>query len=243
MEGYYHLRIHTKELGDLTKFCNFLTQRNVVALIVKEYGKEKKEHLHIYVKPNKTKSTMIQQIVKEYPGIKGNGSYSCRAVIETPENFVKYCCKGENADTLPNVLVNSGYDVDELHKQFWLTNKTLKQSSGVNMGCQNDPPKKVKALSWTEKVYQQIQNDYENEVYVIQQHQRDPKSVDILDYNNARRTIFRHMMKCFGKSVKKINATIIQDHYNGFINSIAQADEVAGEKYSDRLFDSLILNK
>lgn len=247
MEGFYHLRIHTEGLGDLAQFSAFLQKHNNVALMVKEFGKLEKEHLHIYLKPHSTKSTMMQQIVKAYPLIKGNKAYSCRSVTETPENMVKYFCKGENENTLPVVLANNGaFDVIESHKQYWLTNKMLKQSSGVNMGCQNDPPKKAKTLSWTEKVYLQLQQDYSKEISDIQEYYANPlKKTDyeLTVYNSARRNIFCFIMKCFGKTVKKINANIIKDTFDGFINSICQEDKNAGENYSNKLFDSLILNK
>lgn len=246
MEGCWHLRLHTHCLGDLSEFASFLRKYNTVYLMAKEIGEKQKEHLHIYVKPHTNKSTMIQQLKRQYPKIDGNKDYSCRKITETPENFVKYCCKGENKNTQPCILVNDGhFDIVENHKQFWLKNDELK-SQGVNMGCQNDPPKKVKTLSWTEKVYLQIQTKYQNEISIIQAYAANPlkkSDFEIAEETNARRVIFRHMMKCFGKTVKKLNGNIVTDTFCGFMNAIIQENDVAGEKYSDKMFDHLILNK
>lgn len=236
-----HLRVHTNVLPDVSEFVTFLQSKTILVLVVKEVGsKEKKEHLHIVLKPKKTVSTFRQQLLKQYPSIKGNGSYSLEQVKDY-QKMIRYCCKGDDGQK-PNVIFNSDINIEEEHKQFWLKNAELKtEANGVNMGCQNDPPivKKVKTLTWTEKVAQEIKNEFESECMVIQNFQLlyKPTEKETLDYNESRRMIFRYVLKRFGP--KKINDNIIRDAYNGFINDIIHQNPEAGDARADKLFKYL----
>ena len=43
-----------------------------------------------------------------------------------------------------------------------------------------------------------------------------PTDYERAEYQKAKRALFGHVMKCLGKSVKKLNDNIIKDLWNGF---------------------------
>lgn len=252
MSELWHLRVHLEDYTS-EEIYYFLVKCCEVILCVYE-SHNNRPHIHVLFKETLvTKSTIIQKLVKQFPKIKGNGMYSCSKTdklkkkgVGDDEKAKCYLCKGTDKDTLPNVVGKTQIDIQQYHNDYWLYNTALKASNEVNMGCQNDPSLLVKAKSktksWSEKVYEEMQKMYESEVNTIKLYYRDVKPSDELVklYDESRRALFRHMMKSLGKNVKKINENIIKDLFNGFINAIVQDDDIAGERYSDKLFNSLI---
>lgn len=234
-----HLRVHTEHLEILT-FVEFLKTKSDLVLVVKEIGKkEKREHLHILLTPQKTLSTFRQQLLKQYPVIKGNGAYSLETV-KNEDSMVKYCCKGEDGK-MPNVVFNKGIDIDNEFKLYWEKNNELKSSSGVNMGCQNASPKKVRVPTWSEKVFNEILTEFEPEVNTIVTHQLlcKPTDFELKQYEESKRILFRFVLKSLGKSVKKLDDNILRSLFNGIINAVINTNEQAGNKYADKLFDKI----
>lgn len=235
-----HLRVHTQYLGEIPKFIDFLKTKTDLHLVVRENGsKEKREHLHTLLTPKKTLSTFRQQLLKEYPLVKGNGAYSLE-LVKNEESIVRYCCKGED-NKMPDVIFNSSIDIENEHKLYWEKNTELKQVSGVNMGCQNGSPKKVKVPTWTERVYNEIMEQFEPQVNTIIAYQDlyKPTENEVKIMLESKKVIFRYFMKCMGKSVKKLDDVIIRQMFNGIINAIIQSNEEAGNKYADKMFDKI----
>lgn len=253
MSELWHLRIHLGEYKS-EEIYNFLVTCCDVILCVFE-SHNNRPHIHTLFKETLvTKSTVIQKLVKQFPSIKGNGNYSCSKTdklkkkgVGDDEKAKCYLCKGEGSETLPVIIGDTKIDYKQYHADYWLANSVLKAKSEVNMGCQNDPSLFVKAKSktksWSEKVYGEMLEIYEVEVNTIILYYDDVKPSDELIrlYDESRRILFRYMMKCLGKNVKKINENIIRDLWQGFLNAILQGHESAGEKYSDKLFNSLVL--
>lgn len=246
MEKLQHLRIHTDVINnDIEKFVTFLRSKSETHLVVKELGsKNKREHLHCVFISNKTVSTFRQQLIKEYPGIAGkqNGAYSLAAVKDY-NSMLQYCCKGEDGNKPCVMYSKDDINTDNLYVKYWEVNASLKKTE-VNMGCQNGSSVlKAKSKSWTEKVYEEIRTDFEVECNTIITFTMDTHPSDLLrqQYIDSKKTIFRHMMRCLGKSAKKINENIVGDLFRGFINGIVQSDTEAGNAYSDRLFNNLKL--
>lgn len=256
MSELWHLRIHLHESVSSTDIYTFIAKRCEVIICVFEQH-DNRPHLHILFKETDvTKSTIIQNLVKQYPWIKGNGSYSCSKTDKLKKKKVGddekgddekakcYVCKGANKEEMPIVVGKCLIDYKDYHFKYWQVNAELTEK--VNMDCQNGSSLVTKAKSktktWSERTYDEIRKKYEVECNTIITYYQDVKPSDVLvtQYDLSRRIIFRYMMKCLGQNVKKINENIIRDLWSGFMNSIIQSDEISGQNYSDKLFNALI---
>lgn len=243
--GLWHLRIHYGEYN-LGHLLEFIRARCDMLICVKEVDANR-PHIHcVITKFRQTMSTFRQQLVKEFPHIVGNKSYSLN-VKDDVNAQVRYCCKGENKDATPDVLyVRDDIDVKSNHDKYWENNAILVgEKKEVNMGCQNGSSLVLKAKSktWTEKVYEELVDKYQPEINIIQTHQLliKPNDLEIKSYNEARFVIYKHMLLCLGKARKKINDFIKKDLYNGFINSIISENDEAFAVYAHADFKKLIL--
>lgn len=234
---FYHLRIHYGDIV-LSELVQFIKERSLVVLIVKEIDANR-PHIHcVILKFNQTKSTFCQQLVKQYPALKGNGSYSCSVKNEFPL-MIQYCLKGEAIDVHPDIIYHDPKFVDPVmgHQLYWETNMLLKAKSKKDTSL----VVKAKSKTWTEKVYDEIKHLYSVEIVTIQTYQLlyKPTEMETNAYQESRKVIFRYMMKCFGKAAKKISNNIVRDIFDGFMNGIIQDHEQAGEKYSDKLYNMI----
>lgn len=233
------LRIITSVIPDLKDFVSFLYSKTTLRLIVREVGKKcETEHLHCVFNLVKTRSTFRQHLKEKYPHLDGNVHYSTK-LLDDPPAMIRYCCKGL-PDKLPDVLYCANdINVNHEYDQFWIVNKTLKKTSEAV----TSPVKKVKSPTWSERVFADILSEYPQQVDTIRVHQMifKPSDEEIAFYVNAKRDIFRYMMKCLGKGCKKLNENIIRDIFHGILNSIMQEDIEVGNAYSDKLFKALNL--
>lgn len=241
--GLWQLRIHYGEYN-LGHLVDFIKARCDLMICVRETDSAR-AHIHCVITGfAQTLTTFRQQLLKEFPKIKGNQSYSLN-VKDDYDAQLRYCCKGENKDTMPDVLYVdvSKVDIRFYHEKYWEHNLLLKAKSEKdgNMGLQKDTSLVVKAKSktWTEKVYGEIKELYTNEILIIQTFQmlfkptEEERRLDL----DSRKVIFRYVMKRFGSAVKKISPRIVQEIFDGLINAIVQENAEAGEKYSDKLYN------
>lgn len=99
--------------------------------MVKEIGKNGRPHFqgHLYEEPSKNRLMQLRNIITRKLKIKGNEAYSVGAATE-PEGYLRYLCKGTDADTQPDVLVNSrAVDVVAGHAEFWANHAKLKEEN------------------------------------------------------------------------------------------------------------------
>lgn len=238
--GLWHFRVHYEPYKP-QEIIDFLVERAEVMIAVRETAS--RPHLHaVLTKFNQTKSTFCQQFLNKFPALNGNGSYSC-AKKDDMQAQIRYCSKGESKETMPEVL-HSQVDVEDYHKRYWEENDLLKEATNErNKGLQKDTSSvpKAKSKTWTEKVYGEINEIYKSEIDVIKNYWLldRPMVEEVKAYTIARVTLFRYMMRCFGKAAKKVNNRIVQDIFDGFINGLIQQDEKAGEKYSDQLYKQI----
>lgn len=253
----WHLRVHVTGHDEAFEIYQYLSKLVDVILCVFEQH-DNRPHIHMIFDERKlSKSRVFQKFKEQFPHIKGNQMFACQDVtkvkkkkgLDEPEGgdiekAKAYLCKGVSVDETPVVVGETKVDVDFYHTQYWKRFMELRASSNreVNMGCQNDSSLVVKAKSknWSERVYDEIIVKYQNECICINKFQLS--NHDKEKYDLARRKIFRYMMKCLGKSVKKISGRIIEELWKGFMNAIVQntGTEDEANAYSDKIFDTLI---
>lgn len=227
-----HLRVHT-EYVSIDALVLFMREKTELIIVSKEQGN--KEHLHIVFELKKTLSTFRQQLLKSFPLLKGNKSYSLEVIKTTIEQMVRYACKGTR-ETLPCVLFsNPSVNIEECHRKYYqIIDETnvARSSSSVKSN--------VKSKTWIEKLYENIQEMYKYEISVIQTNSCIMRLTDIEkeDLEKSRKVIFAYMCKCLGKSVRKINDNILRDLFEGIINSINQDGDFSTE-YSMKLYNNI----
>lgn len=257
----WHLRIH---IADQEQACDvyqyLITICDVVLCVFEQH--DNRPHIHMLFNERKvTQSTVIQKLKKRFPFIHGNGAYSCQDVTKLkkkkrqdepesgdPEKAKNYLCKGASINEMPIVIGHTDVDIEKYHNDYWTRYLELKSNGNheVNMGCQNDSSlvSKAKSKSWSERVFDDVVEKYQSQCMCITQFQLiyRPSDYEKEMYDKSRKEIFRYMMKCLGKAVKKINHKIIEELWSGFINAIIQnsGNEESANAYSDKLFDNLI---
>lgn len=239
--GLWHFRVHFGEY-DYVDIVKFMTDNADVACSVLEKDDCNRPHIHTVITGFKqTQSTFRQKFKKLFPKIDGNEGYALHKKDDIDAQL-RYCMKGPSIDKQPFILVcRKDVNSVELHEAYWKEFMRLRtQNKGVNMGCQNDPSLNTKAKSktWTERTYEEIMLKCVNDVNVIITYWTiiNPCDRDTNEYTLARMSVFRYMMRCLGKSAKKISSKICKEIFDGFINGIVQTNVTAGDNYSDDLF-------
>lgn len=85
------------------------------------------DHIHVYLQTSKNAQALRKSFITKFPDLKGNEGYSLKACNTTPEEYVKYCCKGAAHGQAPVVvcrqsLVYTPDRIAELHEAYWATN-------------------------------------------------------------------------------------------------------------------------
>lgn len=239
-QGLWHLRIHYGDY-DLKSLVDFITGKAVVVLCVKEIDANR-PHIHTVITEWKqTKSTFIQQLLKEYPLLNGNGSYSCSKKDDIDAQL-RYCLKGENKETMPDVLYNQNVDVSKYHMDYWEENSLLKAKSKTEYqpnGSENVKLLKIKSKTWTEKVFDEMKELYLPHIRAIQVFQRTykPSEHEIKTERDSRIILYNYMKKRLG--CKKQSDYILRDLFTGFISGFIQEDLESSEKYNLREYNRI----
>lgn len=253
----YHLRIHLGEYS-YESIYSWLSQVCDLCIMVIETH-DNRPHLHIlFNETNVTKSTIIQQMLKKFPKLKGNGSYACNLTtamkkkkVGDDEKAKAYVCKGscrsyvdsETGETVgyPRVIGIAKIDVGYYHSKYWEVNEQVTASTHQVVANSDGICKKTKPLSWLEKVSKEIKQKYEVECREICMYYKlcKPTDYEMESYKSAHATLFCYYYKCYGKGVKKLNDAIIRDNWSGIIDSILADDEDAHQAKAMKVYKTL----
>lgn len=239
-QGLWHLRIHYGDY-DPVKVIEFIKSKALLVLCVKEIDANR-PHLHnVITEFKQTKSTFIQQMLKEFPNLNGNGSYSC-SKKDHYDALVRYCLKGESKETKPDVLYHNDLDIDFYHNEYWKENSLLKaKSKDGNMGLQKDTSLvlKTKSKTWTEKVFDEMKELYSADIMAIQTFQliHNPTDFEVKSERQSRITLYHYMKKRLGP--KKQSDYILRDLFTGFISGFIQEHSESAEKYNLREYNRI----
>lgn len=92
-------------------------------LMVRENGEQCGIHYHLIFEGN---INVVRCYLKRHiPG--GNASWSVK-LLDDVEGFKRYCCKGADNATQPDVIFNIGIDTSEYHARYWEINQELKSA-------------------------------------------------------------------------------------------------------------------
>lgn len=207
-----HLRI-TLGKEECTKIAEWVKQQTMQLLSVYEVAE--RGHSHNMFHYTKTFSTFRQKLLLAFPQLKGNrNEFYALAQKDDQEAQERYLCKGEDRDTLPEVLCRTHQYTDALielrHQQYWEENDKLKKNSGT-----------VKEQRTKSKTFVQL---------VIEDL---PKSHGCRwDYTRGddKRFIFDEVMKKLGQHGKVMDSIVVRRIINGIWNIIDH------ERFKEKMF-------
>ena len=118
------------------EFKAFIESRQISGWCVREVA-DSGEHWHWYLETDVKPTSMRVLIKRSCPELKGNGAYSVSEVKDL-EKYCRYMAKGEQEGLLPQVAWKFGLmwtdeKIEELHEEYWTTNKSLKKRRTVGV--------------------------------------------------------------------------------------------------------------
>ena len=205
---YLGIRFSHSDISQCEQFKTFLISYAVPLIIVLEDADEEvnRSHTHSLIQTPITINTFRKQLKKNFPDINGNKDFSITQVND-PAAMLRYVAKGKK-DTSPQILFSNFTPelVAKSHLEYWTQNSQLKKST---------VKKTQKTHTWSEKVLEEL------------------KALSIPEGGWSNRlecvdVVFKHVLKCLGKTAKKLNVSIIRDLVNGFMNAL-----IIGKNRSD----------
>lgn len=128
----YALRIDK----EVEKVKTFLGAKGISGWGVREVA-DQNEHWHFYLETDIKPSSFRVVLKRAVPELAGNGAYSVSDVKDV-DKYIRYMAKGEQEGLLPEVVWKHGLlwgdeKVEELHEEYWTTNKSLKKRRAVGV--------------------------------------------------------------------------------------------------------------
>jgi len=152
-------------------------------------GDKVKYHTHGHFYTTLPRTTMISRIQKRYG--KGNEVFSLKKFKETAGNdYSKYCCKGLNRDTPPDIISTSFSNdyILSLQQDYWDTNNKMKiQGSKTFVSFYNlfetlKPKHPLSDSSYHEVLFKAIEEKYKGvplpSTNILRSHIRSCKWID-----------------------------------------------------------------
>lgn len=222
---FQHFRVFTESI-DLPVFVDFLKDETDLLVIVKEFGKGNREHIHATLILKTAKTTFIDRLKKKFPSICGNKSYSLSPVRDFDKNL-RYCYKGTASD-YPDILYTQ-HTTDEwrsYYKRYWDEFKAIRVG---NTGCQNDTTllvleakSKSKSKPWLQKLCEELYEEHKPIFGSIWYHNgcKDFEPINTLKDNQDY--LAGYLLKKLGASAKNIDDFIFERMYTGMYTYILQ---------------------
>lgn len=128
----FSIRLHDRKQEIYEKYKSVHDEGDI--LIVKELTSENKTiHYQSYWKTDIKKDAITKRLQRlEIKAGGSNQQYACTKIKDTDqdrERMIQYLCKGENKDTLPDVLFNNfltDEQIKDYHDEYWMENEKLK---------------------------------------------------------------------------------------------------------------------
>lgn len=224
---FQHFRVFT-ETVDLPVFVDFLKTETDLLMIVKEFGKSNREHIHATLKLKTAKTTFLDRLKKKFPSIFGNKSYSLKPLRDFDKN-ARYCYKGV-ANDYPDILYTQHTEEEwkDYYNRYW--NEFKENKKVVNTGCQNDSTflvseaksKSKSSKSWLLKMCEELYDEHKPLFGSIWYHNGCKDFEPINTLNDNQDYLANYLLKKLGGSAKNIDDIIFERMYTGMYFYILQ---------------------
>lgn len=208
-----HLRVRHDDdvvLNSITLWCR---SKGKVYISVQEIGKNDGKHIHLLIDTSQTISTFRQQLLKDFPILKGNRSYSCQEFKQDYDHNLRYVCKGTK-ETLPHILYHSILmdEIIDAHKNFW----KQKEEFLIEHGVAPVDKKKKRTPPFKEKVISQLPEGVAaaySALYALYKR----SDYEEHEYKKVRKSIIDTTILCMGQFGKDCDDNILTRNINGVL--------------------------
>lgn len=228
---------------------DWLLTKSDLYICVREVGKQNNPHIHAVLAFTKITESSFRQGLKKQFNVNGNSGFSLEKIKKDLQSSIRYCCKGESETpySKPDVLhCKSDIDVAHLNAEYWdfvMEQKQKREQVIDDLTCTVKSVVKKRAKTWSERVVDVLKNEHTDVCEIIRTYVNQPikylSDDEIECYDEARAKVFEIMMKHLGMGCKKLSHRIVEELYEGFINSIVQQDDNVGAEYARKWYKSV----
>lgn len=129
--------------------------------VVKEVANGENPHVHMYFESDKKLAALRKDFVRKFPDNVGNAGYSLKECDDDVEAYGRYCCKGPDKETMPDVFCRQGLKytdewVKDMHDQYWVNNDSIMSNKRKRAAMGNVVEKvelecKAKNIRWDDR--------------------------------------------------------------------------------------------
>lgn len=166
---WIHLRIHSNPKNpDYQTFF----ERQFDSFISCYETHSNRPHVHVLCKIKVTRSVQLRKLMKKMFNFNGNTDFSVTNVVPTTEdlrNISQYVCKGNDKNTLPEVVCKSTDWSSEFiktnHTEYWKVSRIDQHvTEHVRVDLNQfvaEPKVKIPRKTWIEKIIEELESEYE----------------------------------------------------------------------------------
>ena len=183
---------------------------------VKEISKEGKHHVHILIHINTSIETFRKKLKTKFEFLK-RGTYGISPekgktfpTSDGVEKLKRYCSKGKDRNTLPEVLVNESFvdDIEKYHSDYWNQQPVQSEQVTTSITCPFPEVKRYRVPTVVERVYVQLLED-ERCMYLT---------------NESKKIVLIEVCKHLGMLKKTLDHTIVKRICYGVHNLLSPQD-------------------
>lgn len=129
----YALRMDWNQDRDYQRISTWLALIATCYLVVFESHAGENPHVHVVFDSDKKLQALRTSFKRKFDDKVGNGSYSLKECDDDVAAYMRYMCKGNSKDDMPDVKIKQGLDftdekIKEAHDMYWVNNQSLKEN-------------------------------------------------------------------------------------------------------------------
>lgn len=131
---HYALRMDVSESeAEKPRLSDWLSANGTAFLVVFEQAPNENDHIHAVFYSDKKLDALRKSFKRAFTEKAGNGGYSLKKCDDDVEAYMRYMCKGPDADTQPEVWCRQGLEyapekVVSAHEAYWVNAEALRSN-------------------------------------------------------------------------------------------------------------------
>lgn len=127
------LRMDWDDSKDYQRMSQWLAAVATCYFVVFECHSGENPHVHAIYETDKTLNACRVSFKRKFDDKVGNGSYSLKECDDDIDAYMRYMCKGNSKDDLPDVKIRQGLEytddkIKEWHDKYWVNNASLAEN-------------------------------------------------------------------------------------------------------------------
>jgi len=119
--------------GDYTRLSAWLAAIATCYLVVFESHAGENPHVHAVFDSDKKLSAVRMGFKRKFEDKVGNGSYSLKETDDDIDAYMRYMCKGNSREDMPDIKIRQGIlytdeNIKDWHDKYWVNNDSIKEN-------------------------------------------------------------------------------------------------------------------